>query len=159
MAENSVQVQDIRKDMWCWHCLKWIRWLPNPQHIQNMQDLLLRPGMERHIIMTTHGISPKEVGLNPPVALNLRVREAGVHQLNPWAKYPSLMNLLDGYIDWRAEQGSYVPYCSICHRSLLSQEKWISIKGWIKYPLLLIGIGVSLWLLTILLGREVLLWG
>lgn len=159
MAENRVQVQDIKKDMWCWHCLKWITRVPNPYQIQSMQDFFQRSQKERQTIMVAHGTDPAELGLHPPTARHLTVRELGTHQLNPWAKYPSLLQLLDGYIDWRAEQGSYVPYCSICHRSLLSQEKWSSITGWIKYPLLLIGIGVSLWLLTILLGREVLLWG
>lgn len=159
MAENRVQVQDIRKDLWCWHCLRWIRWIPNPYQIQNMQDFFQRPQKERQTIMVAHGTDPAELGLNPQAAAQMRFREFGVQQLNPWSRYPSLMNLMDGAIDWRAERGGYMPYCPLCSKALLHQSIWAEAKGWIKYPLLILGIGVSLWFLTILLGREVLFWG
>jgi len=148
------QVQDLKKDMWCWHCLKWIRWMSSPHQIQDYHDLLHRPELQRRILLPAYGINVHELA---SVYNKDRTRELTTHQLDSYGWNLSLMNLLDGYIHWKEEAGEAVPYCPYCHKSLLHQKKWNFLKGWIKYPLLILGIGVSLWLLTILLGREVLL--
>jgi hypothetical protein len=151
MTKDIVQAKDNpKKDFWCWHCLKWIRWRPNSHQIQDMQELLQRPYRERHLIMPIYGMTPDEASMDPRINRK-DLRESGVQQLNPYPQNLSLMNLLEEAILWKEEQGGSVPYCPYCERSLLNQNKWASIRGWVKYSLLTLALVVSLWLLIILL--------
>ena len=140
-----------KKDFFCWRCLSRIRWVPNPHQIKDMIDLQNRPERERKLAMTTHGISPKELITNPYI----RAREYGVHALNPNAYYLSMLNLFDQpVIEWREEGGEYVPYCPNCSIPLLNQKKWFYLKKWLKYPLIVALLGLSLWFIgSVLLGR------
>ena len=156
MAENRVQVQYIRKYLWCWYCLRWIKWSSTTHQVQDHHDLLHRPELQRRILLPAYGVNVHELA---SVDNKDRTRELSAHQLDYYGWNLSLMNLLDGHIQWKEEAGEAVPYCPYCHRSSLHQKKWDFLKNWIKYPLLLLGIGVSLWFLTILLGRDVSLWG
>jgi hypothetical protein len=152
MTRDIVQVKDIpKKDLWCWHCLKWIRWLPNPHQIHDVQEILQRPYGERHVFMPLYGINPDEASMDPQI--NRRdLREFGAQQLNPYSQHLSLMNLLEETILWKEEEGGAVPFCPYCESSLLNQNVWASIREWIKYSLILLALILSLWLLTLLLG-------
>jgi len=59
-------------------------------------------------------------------------------------------------VEWHEEDGGYVPYCPNCSIPLLNQKKWFYLKSWLKYPLLVALLGFSLWLASVLLGREAL---
>lgn len=147
MNKDIVQAKaTTKKDMWCWHCLKWIRWMPNPYQIHDMQEILQRPNRERHLILPTYGINPEEISMDPQI--NLRdLKRFGAQQLNPVSQHHSLMHLMEAVIIWKNEQGSAKPYCPYCERSLLNQNVWASVRKWIQYLLLTLAFTVSIWLL------------
>jgi hypothetical protein len=143
-----------KKNYWCWHCLKQIRWQPNPHHIKSIRDLHSRPQLERDIIMPAKGLPSTISKIDP----RLRLRNIGVHALNPDAHYPSMMNLLDNnVVMWKEVEGEYAPYCPSCDLPLINQDKWTHIKKWIKYPLIVLMILSILRFAGWLLGRDFLL--
>ena len=144
------------KGFFCYRCLSRIRWVPNPLHIQDRTDLQNRPERERNLATLTHGISPKEFTTNP----YLEAREYGIHAMNPDADHSSVMRLFHQHmVEWREEDGRYVPYCPNCSIPLRNQDKWFYLKSWLKYPLIVALLGFSLWLASVLLGREALFGG
>lgn len=147
MKKDIVQAKDTtKKDMWCWHCLKWIRWRPNPYQIHDMEELLQRPNRERHLILPTYGINPEEVSMDPQI--NLRdLKQFGAQQFNPLSQHYSLLHLMEATIIWKDEQGIAKPYCPYCEESLLNQNIRNSISEWIKYLLLTLVFIVSIWFL------------
>jgi hypothetical protein len=128
-----------RKHLYCWYCLTDVEYIPNPHLIKDMEDLLRRPEMERAMAMTSHGLNPREVST---VNARVRLREAGVHKLNPWAYIPSALNMLhDSLVVWKREGNQAVPFCPRCDLPLDKRQHY-----WRRRHFLMLGKYLVAWI-------------
>ena len=145
----------IKEKYWCWTCLRWIR---GHKPELTIEDVYREPTYDKFLWLSARGIRPTE-GIHPNYRVLAQKYRWNYFPWNPEAPVPSLMNVIpDQDIQWAVIEDHVIPFCPYCQQSLIFQRKLTALKRWIKYPLLILGIGLSLWVLMVILGRDVLLW-